>query len=168
VTLQFAAAEDAMIEIRPATKSEIPALVELASGLVREDAGQRDPFANVNWPQDEGSVRYGQVVSDDDAACFVALYEGEPIGYISGRLELPSTFRLVTGAQIGSLFVLPAHRNQSVGEQLVGAFVAWAHTKGAEFVTVSAFASNDGALRFYQRVGFAPHSVTLQYTIGQT
>jgi GNAT superfamily N-acetyltransferase len=157
--------EDAMIEIRRAAEGDVPALVAMADSLLREDAGQRDPFANVNWARDEGAVRYGQVVSDANAACFVAVAADAPIGYVSGRLEPPDGFRLVNGARLGSLFVRPAHRGQGVGARLVDAFLAWARANGVEAVVVSAFASNDGALRFYQRVGFAPQSVTLQYTL---
>jgi GNAT superfamily N-acetyltransferase len=157
-----------MVEIRRATEGDVPALVALADRLVQEDAGRRDPFANVEWPRAEGATRFGRVVSDAGAACFVAVVADEPIGYVSGRLEPPGAFRLVAEAHLGSLFVLPAHRNRSVGVRLVEAFLAWARGKGAGSVTVTAFASNDGAMRFYQRAGFAPQSVTLEYTIDQT
>jgi GNAT superfamily N-acetyltransferase len=156
-----------MIEVRPATAVDIPALVALADGLVREDAGERDPLANVDWPRAEGAARYGRVVSDDAAACFLAVVADEPVGFVSGRLEPPDAFRRVPEAQLGSLFVQPAHRNRGVGERLVDAFLAWARDKGAGSVTVSAFASNDSALRFYQRLGFAPLTVTLRRTTDQ-
>jgi GNAT superfamily N-acetyltransferase len=160
-------AEETMIEIRVAMEDDIPALVALADSLVREDAGQRDPFANLDWVRDEGADRYRRQVSDEDAACFVAVAEDEPIGYVSGRLEPPNLYRLANGAVLGSLYVRPGYRNRGVGERLVDAFLAWVRTKGVDRVMVTAFASNHGALRFYERVGFAPHDVILQYTFDQ-
>lgn len=156
-----------MIEIRPATGDDVLAPVALADGLNREDAGQRDPCANVDWVRTEGEARLGRIVNAEDAACFVAVVAGEPIGFASGRLEPSNAFCLVAGAQLGSLFVRPGHRGHGVGELLVDAFLKWARANGAERVTVSAFARNEGGLRFYERAGFEPQSVTLQHTLGR-
>ena len=41
------------------------------------------------------------------------------------------------------------------------AFLAWAAEKGADRATVTAYAANDGAQRFYARHGFALKSVIL-------
>lgn len=151
-----------MVEIRRATEADIPGIVAMADALVREDAGQRDPHANVDWAEVEGAARYGQVVNDPQAVCFLAIVAGEPVGYVSGGIEPANTFCLVTGARLGSLFVRPGARGEGVGERLVETYLAWARTHGAARVTVSAFASNAGALRFYERAGFAPQTVTLQ------
>lgn len=148
--------------IRRATAMDIPEIVALADALTREDAGQRDRFANIAWVETEGAARYGSAIDDPTAACFMAHLAGEPIGFISGRLEEAGTFSLARGATIGSLFVHPARRGEGIGERLVAAFLDWAREQGAARVSVSAYASNAGALRFYERVGFAPASVTLQ------
>ena len=41
------------------------------------------------------------------------------------------------------------------------AFLAWATGQGAQRVTVTAYAANDGAQRLYARYGFAPRSIVL-------
>jgi len=151
-----------MAGIRRATAVDIPEIVTMADALMREDAGQRDPFANVAWVESEGFEHYGHAIQDPNAACFVADRVGETVGFISGRLEEAGTFSLVRGATIGSLFVCSPYRREGIGERLLAAFLNWAREHGAASVTVSAYASNAGALRFYEREGFAPASVTLR------
>jgi GNAT superfamily N-acetyltransferase len=46
-----------------------------------------------------------------------------------------------------------------------GRFLAWATIKAAHRVSVTAYAGNEGALRFYARYGFAPRSVILDRDI---
>jgi ribosomal protein S18 acetylase RimI-like enzyme len=41
-------------------------------------------------------------------------------------------------------------------------FLVWARERRAAFVTVSAYAANEAAQRFYRRHGFVPKSITLQ------
>lgn len=151
-----------MIEIRRATPADVETLVALAAALAREDSGQRDPFANSTWVETEGAQRYGEAVANPDARCFLAFAGETPVGYISGRINSPDIYTLATEARIGSLFVVASHRGQQVGERLVEAFLTWAAERRADRVTVTAFASNHGALRFYERVGFRPHEVSLQ------
>ena len=64
-------------------------------------------------------------------------------------------------AELESIHVYPAHRNRGAGEQLMTAFLVWAAGKGAQRATVTAYAANDGARRFYARHGFALKSVVL-------
>ena len=151
-----------MIEIRRATADDVGTLVELAAALTREDSGQRDPFTNTSWVETEGARRYGEAVVDPNAACFLAFAGETPVGYLSGRVQPPDTFTRATEAHLNSLYVVATHRGQQVGERLVEAFLAWARERRADRVKVSAFASNHGGLRFYERVGFTPHTVSLQ------
>ncbi|WP_158092139.1 MULTISPECIES: hypothetical protein [Pseudonocardia] len=37
--------------VRRATPDDLPALVDLALGLFREDSGRRDPYADPSWPR---------------------------------------------------------------------------------------------------------------------
>jgi GNAT superfamily N-acetyltransferase len=64
-------------------------------------------------------------------------------------------------ADLESIFVAREHRSGGVGARLVAAFEAWAREAGADALTVSAYASNQRALRFYAAEGFVDHSVQL-------
>ena len=78
-----------------------------------------------------------------------------------GASAVPGSVHPIRVADLESVHVYPAHRNRGVGEQLATAFLAWAVEKGAQRATVTAYAANDGARRFYARHGFAVRSVTL-------
>jgi GNAT superfamily N-acetyltransferase len=87
--------------------------------------------------------------------------DNEVAGHLVGRISGPGSVHPIRVADLESVHVYPAHRNRGVGERLATAFLAWATEKGAQRATVTAYAANDGARRFYARHGFAVRSVTL-------
>jgi hypothetical protein len=52
-------------------------------------------------------------------------------------------------------------RGRGVGARLVEGFADWGRARGAARLQVGAYVANTGALRFYQRHGFAPLSTEL-------
>ncbi len=70
--------------------------------------------------------------------------------------------RPVELAELESMFVRKEHRNHGVGRQLVSSFLEWCKEKGAQRVSVSAYASNERAIDFYMGQGFEPRSLTLE------
>jgi GNAT superfamily N-acetyltransferase len=52
-------------------------------------------------------------------------------------------------------------RGRGIGARLVAGCVAWARELGAARLHVSAYAANEGAVRFYQANGFAPFTLEL-------
>ncbi|GAB4444611.1 MAG: hypothetical protein OHK0015_46150 [Chloroflexi bacterium OHK40] len=69
--------------------------------------------------------------------------------------------RTVRSAELESMCVATPWRSRGVGEAIARAFLRWAREQGAVWVTVTAYAANHGALAFYERLGFVPHTVTL-------
>jgi GNAT superfamily N-acetyltransferase len=60
-----------------------------------------------------------------------------------------------------STYVREGVRGMRVGAKLAGGLLASAEVRGALRGSVTAFASNEHALRFYERRGFQPKSLTL-------
>ncbi|NUT43591.1 MAG: GNAT family N-acetyltransferase, partial [Thermoactinospora sp.] len=58
-------------------------------------------------------------------------------------------------------------RGRGAGTALVEQFTSWARANDAERMYVTAYAANEGALRFYARFGFAPQSIELWAPVGQ-
>ena len=56
--------------------------------------------------------------------------------------------------------VVPQARGQRVGERLMEAVEAEARARGYEAVDLMVAGPNDGARRFYERLGFTPDLVT--------
>jgi ribosomal protein S18 acetylase RimI-like enzyme len=63
---------------------------------------------------------------------------------------------------IQELVVRDSHRGQGIGENLVRMVVARARASGCAEVSVSTMPDNQGAQRFYRRLGFADEAVFLE------
>jgi ribosomal protein S18 acetylase RimI-like enzyme len=150
-----------MITVEPATHDDIARLVELETGLCREDAGRHERFADVTWPDREGHDDFVQLLANPSALVLHARADGVTVGFAVGYLQQSSPTRLpVTYGVLRSLYVEPSHRDAGVGTQLTAAFVAWASANGCAEAHVESYAANDGAQRFYARHGFQAVSLS--------
>jgi GNAT superfamily N-acetyltransferase len=154
-----------MTRIDVVTTDDIGDLVASVAGLFDEDGGRFDTTMDTTWPARGGAAYYSTLVGDD--ACLLALArDGDrTLGHLVGKLMGPDDLRMVTFAVLESIRVDPTVRNTGVGTALVERFFGWARAAGAERASVTAFARNEGAQRFYVRHGFTPMSVTLRATV---
>jgi GNAT superfamily N-acetyltransferase len=142
--------------------ADLDAFVASVAGLFREDAGRHDPYMDLDWPNREGVAWYGGLATDPNCLLALARHEGRGVGHLVGKLAEPDSIRLARFAILESIRVDPAVRGRGVGGLLVREFFAWAQARGAERASVTAYAANEAAQRFYRRHGFAPQSVTLR------
>jgi GNAT superfamily N-acetyltransferase len=141
---------------------DIGAFVASVEGLFREDGGRHDSSIDVAWPTREGVSYYGGLLDDRDCLLAVARAERDVVGHLVGKLVGPDALRRVRFAVLESMRVRPDLRGHGIGGLLVEEFIGWARRSGAELASVTAYAANDGAQRFYARHGFAPISVTMR------
>jgi GNAT superfamily N-acetyltransferase len=149
----------APVTVKAVTPDDLDALLESVAGLFREDAGQHDSLVDPGWPARDGAAYYVGLMSD--RACLLALArDGDRvIGHLVGRLSGPSPVRTGSLAVLESMRVAPDARRAGVGGLLVRHFFDWARDGGAEQASVTAYAANHPARRFYARHGFIPQSV---------
>ncbi|ADD42863.1 GNAT family N-acetyltransferase [Stackebrandtia nassauensis] len=150
------------IIVRPARLSDLDGWIACATSLFREDGGTRDSSMNLDWPRDHGPDSFRAGLDDDTRLQLVAVDGHDVVGYLAGAVAEPTVMRSVRIATLRSLYVLPQHRDSGVGAVLVDRFRQWARQREADRVAVTAYASNEGALRFYQRQGLVPFHVTLE------
>lgn len=148
--------------IRTARAEDVEDIVALNAALFREDAGTRDPFTHVGWPGEEGRGHFLRLVRREEAVCLLAVDGDVTVGYLAGYVREPTSLRPVSVAELESMYVSGEHRSGGVGGRLVDAFRAWAGGWGAGRMSVTAYAANEGTLRFYRRVGFEPRNVSLE------
>jgi len=153
------------VQIKKATSDDIPSIVELNFALFQEDAGQRDPYMNRNWPKEEGHVHFSKLISGSDSVCFLATTENETIGYLAGYLWDGGSLRPIKLAELESMYVRQPYRGQGVGRQLAAEFVKWARQRGVQRISVTAYAANTRAIAFYRELGFEPKSLLLEQGI---
>ncbi|MFC8662560.1 GNAT family N-acetyltransferase [Streptomyces sp. NPDC057199] len=149
------------VAVRRAHAEDIPALVASSAALFAEDAGTRDATVDINWPLAEGAERFASGIDDPARLSLVAESDREVIGHLVGTVAEGSAMRPAKIATLHSLYVRPAHRGTLTGARLVAAFLDWARQQGAQVAEVTAYAANADAIRFYERNGFAPHTLTL-------
>lgn len=151
-----------MVRIERAGLDEVGEIVGLNAALFGEDAGWRDRFANLDWPREEGHGHFADLVGGGRGVGLLAVSGGGALGYLAGYAEEGSRLRPVRVAVLESMYVVEGHRGRGIGTELVRVFVEWAADEGAERVSVTAYAANGRAKRFYERLGFRPRSLTLE------
>jgi GNAT superfamily N-acetyltransferase len=136
------------LHIRAATPDDAAVvfafIVELARFEQMEERVQR-----------EGGVdRLREHLSMTPPACEVLLAElgGEPAGF---ALHYPvySTFLTRRCLHLEDLFVSPGHRGKGIGEALLRAVAGVARDRGAWRLQWCVLDWNEGAIRFYERMG---------------
>ena len=152
--------------VRRAGADDVADIVELSSALFREDAGQRDPFTNLGWPEEEGWEYFAGLVAGDLSLCLLAGSADGVVGYLAGYVRERTVLRPVKVAELESMYVQGGYRGQGVGARMVDEFLEWAALRGAERALVTAYAANELAIRFYRGMGFRPKSVFLERAIG--
>lgn len=159
---------DPAVWIRRAEPVDVPSVVGLSDALFREDAGSRDPTVNLEWAVQEGRRYFADPLTDDSAACWLAesVPDGAVIGYLAGRLREGDSLRPVRVATLESMYVREGFRGRSVGARLVARFLAWAKEREALRASVTAYAANGDAVRFYEREGFSPRNLSLERSVG--
>jgi GNAT superfamily N-acetyltransferase len=150
------------IRIDMATTADLPDIVASMDALIATDAGAHDAAAtNLRWAGESGIPYYSSLLANSGNLILLARDGNETAGHLVGRLAGPGSMHPIRVADLESIHVYSAHRNRGVGDQLMAAFLAWAAENGVQRATVTAYAANDGARRFYARHGFAVRSVTM-------
>jgi GNAT superfamily N-acetyltransferase len=148
--------------VRRARPEDIPGLVASSSALFAEDGGTRDATINVDWPREHGAESFAAALEDPERLVLAVECGGQVVGHLMGSVTEATVMRLVKSATLVSIYVRPEHRRARAGAELVERFLAWAREQGAEQAEVTAYAANAEAIRFYERGGFAPHTLTLR------
>jgi GNAT superfamily N-acetyltransferase len=146
--------------VNTATQDDIDALVTSVAGLFAEDGARHDSLMDAGWPAREGASYYTALIGDKMCLVTLARLDGEVIGHLIGRLSGPDALRTGRIAVLESMRVAPGSRGTGVGSLLVENFLAWARDHDAAQASVTAFAANQTAQRFYERHGFVPKSIT--------
>ena len=153
------------LQIKVATPADLDTIVGFSHKLFQEDAGQRDPLTNINWAPEYGHDYFRPMITDEMFLCLLAEVEKNDVGFLIGYLKKPSDVRPIKSAELHSMFVNQAVRSQKIGEALARYFLQWAKDNGSIRASVSAYASNDRAIKFYQSLGFAPKSLSQEINL---
>jgi len=91
----------------------------------------------VKWNGERG---IGFIARDEEVACGIA----------GSFLDAEDARR----AQLISMWTAPMHRRKGVGQMLVESVLGWARSREARVLQLMVTSHNEGAIRFYERLGF--------------
>lgn len=137
-----------MTQITPASPADIPRLCELLTMLFALEAD----FAPRPEKQAAG---LREIIAHPEVGRILVLREGDAI---IGMANLLFTISTACGGKVCMLedvIVRPEQRGHGLGTALLEAAIAVAQREGCLRITLLTDRANDGAIRFYQRNGFA-------------
>jgi ribosomal protein S18 acetylase RimI-like enzyme len=114
--------------------------------------------------RDSWAVRrdlYAEWLADPDSFALLAEDAGRPVGYAVVYLRgSEETWQTGCIGVLETLAVLPEHRGRGIGSALVERVFSELRRLGAGHFEVGVIASNEAALRFYERLGLERILVT--------
>jgi ribosomal protein S18 acetylase RimI-like enzyme len=149
-----------MITLEPITPE-----VALIFKAVRLRALQESPTAfsstyakESQLPDDEWLKRSVRWASDGSIG-YIAFDEGNACGLVACYAEEKHPAR----AHVISMWVDPACRRAGVGKMLIDALITWATAHGLHELKLMVVSVNQGAIEFYEHIGFRRSGVTGPY-----
>jgi GNAT superfamily N-acetyltransferase len=144
------------ISIRPATRSDEPALGRFGGALMRQHHAL-DPRRFILTEGPEAGYGRFLVSQLDDPDCVVLVAEraGEIVGYVYAGYE-PMSWRELRAACgfVHDVFVDPNARHRGVGKTLLEAAISWAAARGLPRMVLWSAEGNDAAKRLFAAIGF--------------
>ena len=101
-------------------------------------------FEDAEW------VRRAEKWNGERGIGFIARDEGVACGIAGSFLDAEDASR----AQLISMWTAPTHRRKGVGQMLVESVLGWAKSREARVLQLMVTSHNEGAIRFYERLGF--------------
>jgi ribosomal protein S18 acetylase RimI-like enzyme len=154
----------AVLEIRPARREEVPAIVRLLAddplGATREDPAE--PLAAAYW------AAFDAMAGQPGNELLVAVRAGRVVGCLQLTV-IPGLSRGgTTRGQLEGVRVHASARGQGVGEALVRAAIERARAQGCRLVQLTTDRAREDAHRFYERLGFVATHVGLKLSLDRT
>jgi RimJ/RimL family protein N-acetyltransferase len=151
------------ITVRPARPEDAEALGRMGAALVRQHHGF-DPLRFMLTDDVEAGYRWwlGKEMKSKKAVVLVAEQDGEVIGYTYGTIEERdwSTLRDRCGG-LHDIWVDEKARRTGAGRMLAEATVQRFAELGMPRVILMSAAKNEGAQRFFARLGWRPTMVEM-------
>lgn len=145
--------------IRRATAQDVPTLAGLYARFYAEDA--------IDVPYDSIRKNLGAMVLDERAAVWVAVHDGNIVGFTSASLTLGVEFGWAS--EVEDLFVLPEHRGKGLAKRLFQTAIDWAEKYGASkilLVVTPEAEADQGLIAFYEKLGFSRSDRIVMYKNG--
>lgn len=153
------------MEIRSATIEDYPAMA-LISGEIGQLHHEAHP--SLLTPQALPESAFRKALDDPNSDVVVCVVADEIAGIMIYEIvDQPDTHYIYANRSlvISEFGVAEKHRRKGCGEMLINAAVEAAQARGIGRITLRVWAFNEGARAFYERMGFAPLSISMERKI---
>jgi ribosomal protein S18 acetylase RimI-like enzyme len=113
---------------------------------------------------DEVGDKYRESIEKQNAVVLVAEDDGEVVGMAYGEVRVPSRFSDERALELSGVVVRSGFRGRGVGRELVHEAARFAQERDVEWIELKTFAPNQGAMEFWETLGFTPRVVQLTQT----
>ena len=142
-----------MTTIENAVLDDIPQLCELLTLLFQQETDFQPDFEK----QYQG-LRC--IIERPEVGGILVIREGS---IVLGMVNILYTVSTVCGGRVAiveDMVVRPENRNRGLGSLMIRKAIEFAHASGCLRITLLTDRTNDSAIRFYRRHGFAPSAMT--------
>ena len=153
------------MQVRSATIEDYPAIVRI-SGEIGELHHEAHP--SLLTPQALPETVFRKALNDPNSGVVVCTVADEIAGIMIYEIvDQPETHYVYANRSlvISEFGVAEKHRRKGCGEMLINAAVEAAKARGVGRITLRVWSFNEGALAFYERMGFAPLSISMERKI---
>ncbi len=148
------------MKVRQATPDDVPSLVALFQELDRMQSDWR-VFTPRPGFYDEVGAKYREAMSHENSVVLVAEDDAEVVGMAYGEVRIPSRFSDDRAFELSGVVVRGGYRGRGVGRELVKEAARFAASIGVEWIELKTFAPNQGAMEFWEDLGFTPRVVQM-------
>jgi ribosomal protein S18 acetylase RimI-like enzyme len=157
--------------LREATVDDYAVLCELFDEV---DALHRDSLPQI-FQKPTGTARDQEyclgLIADDNVGLFVAEENEKVIGFVHALIIDTQSIPVLVPrryAIVDNLVVKLEFQNRGIGRQLMNKIHAWIAAKDAESIELNVYAFNQGAIRFYQKLGYDTLSIRMRMVLDNT
>ena len=158
-----------VLSLRRATDQDYEALCGLLGEL---DSLHREALPQV-FRKPEGPARTKDYIShllaEENGVVFVAERDGEVIGFVQAAVQEARAIPIMVPrcyVVIGDLVVKDGLRRLGVGRLLAEKAHQWAVSKGASQIELNVWEFNQGAIAFYEKLGYSAASRRMWKALG--
>lgn len=150
-------------DIAVATTEDLERLTDMWVALVE---GQRHHGTHIRGEPNRQNARdvLGRYIAVDDL--LVARAAGDIVGFAMVHVETGLYQQDATRGIVDNVFVEPDTRDAGIGSLLLDAAETHLEDAGADVISLSVLAENEGARRLYERSGYVPHRIELEKQLG--
>jgi len=154
---------EAIVIRRLRATDDLHDLVALSRQFFSEYSAHHEELFAIGWLRDRHITDYfSKFTTSDDAAAFVAVAGGRPVGYITVLVRPQPPFnRIRKVGAISGLMVAKSHRRRGVASRLWSSANRFLRQRRVRYFTVFTAVADAAAVLFYRHVGMAPLQLTM-------